>query len=100
MPAIVLINPGQAGSLLGVLKTPAEEEAAAIWVEPAYIRVLELGEYFYKSNSLNSSIDNNSLETREHMVEFDDFQTHRLKHDKCKAAKQASPSIPTSPLES
>ncbi|CAF3648608.1 unnamed protein product [Rotaria sp. Silwood1] len=43
MPAIVLINPGQAGSLLGVLKTPAEEEAAAIWVEPAYIRVLGQG---------------------------------------------------------
>ena len=47
-PAIVLLNPEDAGSLLTEPSTLQEQQTAMYWKERAFIYVMEQDEYFYK----------------------------------------------------
>ncbi|CAF3254966.1 unnamed protein product [Rotaria socialis] len=47
-PAIVLLNPEDAGSLLAQPTTIQEQQAALYWKERAFIYVMQQDEYFYK----------------------------------------------------
>ena len=47
-PAIVLLNPEDAGSLLTEPSTLKEQQTAMYWKERAFIYVMEQYEYFYK----------------------------------------------------
>ena len=47
-PAIVLLNPEDAGSLLAEPVTEQEKQTAMYWKERAFIYIMQEGEYFYK----------------------------------------------------
>ena len=47
-PAIVLLNPEDAGSLLAEPVTEQEKQTALYWKERAFIYIMQEGEYFYR----------------------------------------------------
>ena len=50
-PAIVLLNPEDAGSLLAEPLTTQEQQTAMYWKQRAFIYVMQEGEYFFKPSS-------------------------------------------------
>ncbi|CAF1320303.1 unnamed protein product [Adineta steineri] len=73
-PAIVLLNPEDAGSLTREPRTIKEQQLAQYWKERATVYIMGPNEYFYQ----NQSSSNSSIESNEpRLGDPDEFETMR-----------------------